>query len=113
MGAISSVGERYLDTVEVTGSIPVSPTTRKRRSETLSLLRGDRVSAVRGRQMGVDLGGWACGGLLDLSVAEHSAAVCDLGVFMDQPTEPIPSPARSARVVPTQRIKVHDATIKW
>ncbi len=25
--AISSVGERYLDTVEVTGSIPVSPTT--------------------------------------------------------------------------------------
>ena len=24
--AISSVGERYLDTVEVTGSIPVSPT---------------------------------------------------------------------------------------
>ncbi len=31
--AISSVGERYLDTVEVTGSIPVSPTARNPRNE--------------------------------------------------------------------------------
>ena len=33
--AISSVGERYLDTVEVTGSIPVSPTRRICRSRPL------------------------------------------------------------------------------
>src|ERR671933_1339839 len=30
--AISSVGERFLDTEEVTGSIPVSPTTQNSRS---------------------------------------------------------------------------------
>ena len=37
--AISSVGERYLDTVEVTGSIPVSPTS------TYSQTQGSRESA--------------------------------------------------------------------
>jgi hypothetical protein len=48
--------DRYdLDTVEVTGSIPVSPTTQKRRSEALSFLRGGGASGVFGRQMGVDL----------------------------------------------------------
>jgi hypothetical protein len=44
-----------LDTVEVTGSIPVSPTTRKRRSEALSLTSRGGASGVFGRQMGVDL----------------------------------------------------------
>jgi hypothetical protein len=71
MRAISSVGERYLDTVEVTGSIPVSPTTRKRRSEALSLLQRGGASGVFGRQMGVDLRTLVGRRLLDRAPAEN------------------------------------------
>ena len=39
IGAISSVGEHYLDTVGVTGSIPVSPTTKAPESGAFSVFR--------------------------------------------------------------------------
>jgi hypothetical protein len=41
--AISSVGERYLDTVEATGSIPVSPTTFKQFREGFGVHLGERM----------------------------------------------------------------------
>ena len=41
-GAISSAGEHYIDIVGVTGSIPVSPTTRQKDNSLLNHSNHDR-----------------------------------------------------------------------
>jgi hypothetical protein len=65
------VGERYLDTVEVTGSIPVSPTRYIPWSDSLSVINTGGLFCVRGRNWGKDHDLSASRGALDGDPVRH------------------------------------------
>ncbi len=93
--AISSVGERYLDTVEVTGSIPVSPTS------TYSQTQGSRISRGRRRHRVIV----AVLGLAEYLADQH-ALFCGAGVRNYSLHYLLASTARKASSTPARSLLI-------